>query len=73
MRGWAGFPAPRFPKITLRTSASAKPSGIGAWPSVEAACEATIRPAQTIQPQHAAIMAEAYTHYRNLYPALKTI
>jgi xylulokinase len=48
-------------------------TGIGAWPSVEAACEATIRPAQTIQPQHADIMAEAYTHYRNLYPALKTI
>jgi xylulokinase len=48
-------------------------TGIGAWPSVEAACEATIRPAQTIHPQHAAVMAEAYKHYRNLYPALKTI
>jgi xylulokinase len=48
-------------------------TGIGAWPSVEAACEATIRPAQTIHPQHPAVMAEAYTHYRNLYPALKTI
>jgi xylulokinase len=48
-------------------------TGIGAWPSVEAACEATIRPAQTIQPQNAAVMAEAYAHYRNLYPALKSI
>jgi len=48
-------------------------TGIGAWPSVEAACEATIRPAQTIHPRNAAIMAEAYSHYRNLYPALKSI
>jgi xylulokinase len=48
-------------------------TGIGAWPSVEAACEATIRPAQTIQPQNAAVMAEAYAHFRNLYPALKSI
>jgi xylulokinase len=48
-------------------------TGIGAWPTVEAACKATIRPAQTIYPQNAAVMAEAYTHYRNLYPALKMI
>ena len=48
-------------------------TGIGAWPTVEAACEATIRPAQTIYPRNAAIMAEAYTHYRKLYPALKAI
>ena len=48
-------------------------TGIGAWPSVEAACEATIRPAQTIHPKNSATMAEAYTHYRNLYPALKMI
>ncbi len=48
-------------------------TGVGAWPSVEAACEATIRPAQTIQPQHAAAMAEAYGHYRRLYPALQQI
>jgi xylulokinase len=48
-------------------------TGVGAWPSVEAACEATIRPAQTVYPQHAAAMAEAYTHYRRLYPALKQV
>jgi xylulokinase len=48
-------------------------TGVGAWPSVEAACEATIRPAQTIAPRHATTMAEAYTHYRNLYPALKSV
>jgi xylulokinase len=48
-------------------------TGIGAWPTVEAACEATIRPAQTIAPKNAAIMAEAYTHYRRMYPALRQI
>jgi xylulokinase len=46
-------------------------TGIGAWPSVAAACEATIAVAQTIHPQHN--MAEAYTHFRNLYPTLKSI
>jgi xylulokinase len=48
-------------------------TGIGAWPSVESACEATIRPASTIQPKNSAIMADAYTHYRRLYPALKSV
>ena len=48
-------------------------TGIGVWPSVEAACAATIRPAATITPQHAPAMAEAYTHFRKLYPALKSI
>jgi xylulokinase len=48
-------------------------TGVGAWPSVEAACEATIRPAQTIYPENAATMAEAYTHFRRLYPALKQV
>jgi xylulokinase len=46
---------------------------IGAWPSVAAACEATIRPTATIHPTHAPEMAAAYTHYRRLYPALKQI
>jgi xylulokinase len=48
-------------------------TGVGAWPSVEAACEATIRPAQTVRPQHAEAMAKAYIQYRRLYPALKQI
>ena len=48
-------------------------TGIGAWPSVEAACAATIRPAATITPQHGPAMAEAYTHFRRLYPALKQV
>ena len=48
-------------------------TGIGAWPSVEAACAATIRPAATITPQNASAMAAAYAHFRRLYPALKSI
>jgi xylulokinase len=48
-------------------------TGVGAWPSVEAACEATIRPAQTIEPQHAGAMVEAYKHYQKLYYALRAI
>jgi xylulokinase len=48
-------------------------TGINAWPSVAAACAATIRPAATIAPQHADAMAEAYTRFRKLYPALKKI
>ncbi len=46
-------------------------TGVGAWPSVEAACEATVRPAQVIEPKHAEAMAKAYGHYRRMYPALK--
>jgi xylulokinase len=48
-------------------------TGVNAWPSVEAACAATIRPAATIHPQHPEAMAEAYAHFRKLYPALKSI
>jgi xylulokinase len=48
-------------------------TGVGAWGSVEEACEATIRAAATIVPQHPETMAEAYTHYRKLYPALCSI
>ncbi len=48
-------------------------SGVGAWPSVEAACQAAVRPAETIQPLHEAAMKEAYTRYRKVYPALRQI
>src|SRR6185312_11577178 len=48
-------------------------TGIGAFPSVAAACEATIRPAATIAPQNAEAMATTYAHFRNLYPALKKV
>jgi xylulokinase len=48
-------------------------TGVGAYPTVAEACEATIRPAATIAPQNTEAMATAYTHYRNLYPALRQI
>ncbi len=48
-------------------------TGIGAWPSVEAACGSTLRVAETVQPRHADVMAKHYAHYRKLYPALKHI
>ena len=48
-------------------------TGVGAWPSVEAACEATVRAAQVIEPKDAAVMAEGYARYRRMYPALKAI
>jgi xylulokinase len=47
--------------------------GVGAWDTVEAACAATVRVADTIQPRHAATMDEAYTRFRRVYPALKQI
>ena len=48
-------------------------TGVGAWPTVAAACEATIRPAATIAPKNAEAMAAAYARFRKLYPALKSI
>src|SRR5580698_4907785 len=41
-------------------------TGIGVWPSVEAACAATVRVAATIAPEHAAVMDEAYRRYRRI-------
>ena len=48
-------------------------TGIGAWPSVEAACAATIRVAETIAPKNQAVMDEAYKQYRKIYPALRSL
>src|SRR5271156_4428581 len=48
-------------------------TGVGAWPSVEAACAATVRVAETIAPKHASVMDVAYGQYRRIYPALKQI
>ena len=48
-------------------------TGIGAWPTVEAACAATIRVAETISPKNQAIMDEAYKQYRKIYPALRSL
>jgi xylulokinase len=45
-------------------------TGVGAWESVEAACAATVRPAQTVRPVHAAEMQSAYVRYRRIYSAL---
>jgi xylulokinase len=48
-------------------------TGVGAWSSVEAACDATIRVAQTIPAQQTEAMDKAYQQYRKIYPALKQI
>jgi xylulokinase len=47
--------------------------GVGAWPSVEAACAATVRVAEVIEPKNAEVMAAGYEEYRRVYPALKMI
>ena len=47
--------------------------GVGAWSSVQAACAATVKVAETIAPKHAAAMDEAYARFRRVYPALKEI
>lgn len=46
-------------------------TGVDAWPSVQAACAATICVAAVIKPVHGEAMRQAYPHYRRLYPALK--
>ena len=48
-------------------------TGVGAWASVDAACEQSIHVAETIQPRNARSMDEGYTHYRRMYPALRMI
>jgi xylulokinase len=48
-------------------------TGIGVWPTVEAACAATVRVAETITPKHAVVMNEGYKRYRRIYPALHEI
>ncbi len=48
-------------------------TGVGTWPSVEEACNCTLRVAETIQPQHADHMQTQYAHFRKLYPALKQV
>ncbi len=48
-------------------------TGVNAWPSVQAACAATIRPAETIEPIAGEAMRQAYPHYRRVYPALRDV
>lgn len=47
--------------------------GAGVWPTVDAACDRTVRTAQRISPdaQSAARMNQRYAEFRSLYPALK--
>jgi xylulokinase len=47
-------------------------TGAGVWPSVDAACEATLRVRETVYPSAAAVetMNAAYAQYRWVYPAL---
>ena len=47
--------------------------GVGAWPSVEAACDRVVRVAGDVAPNPAAVdaMARAYERYRTLYSALR--
>ena len=46
--------------------------GAGRWPSVEAACEATIRPDEVVVPagEAKAVYDAHYGRYRALYPML---
>jgi xylulokinase len=47
--------------------------GIGAWPSVEAACAETVKVAQQIEPRNTPAMDNAYQQFKQLYPALRAI
>lgn len=49
--------------------------GVGAWPSVDAACKAVVRVAASISPDPAiaGIMKSQYSAYRRVYPATRGI
>jgi len=47
--------------------------GVGAWPSVQAACAETVHIAESIKPKNTAAMDAAYTRFRRVYPALREI
>jgi xylulokinase len=52
-------------------------AGVGAkaWPSVDAACDAVVRVAESVSPsaEDSKVMDKAYAAYRRLYPAMKSI
>jgi xylulokinase len=52
-------------------------AGVGAriWPTVDDACDATVRRADVVTPQPGAVavMNEQYARYRRMYPALRSI
>jgi xylulokinase len=49
--------------------------GVGAWTSVDAACDAVVRVAKRTlpDPEASRVMQETYFRYRQLYPALRTL
>jgi xylulokinase len=49
--------------------------GVKAWPSVDAACDAVVRIAETTSPnsKDSLVMEKAYASYRRIYPAMKSI
>lgn len=48
-------------------------TGIHAWPSVQDACAATVRPAEVIEPKDVMAMEHAYPRYRRVYPAMREV
>src|SRR6266571_3705161 len=50
-------------------------TGVGAWSSVDEACDAVVRVAKKITPNQkdSSTMQQAYPAYRKIYPALKTL
>ena len=52
-------------------------AGVGAkaWPSVDAACDAVVRVAGSVNPnsEDSKVMEKAYAAYRRMYPAMKSI
>ncbi len=48
-------------------------TGIGIWPSVQAACAEAVHVADTIEPQHSVEMDAIYRQFRKVYPALREI
>ncbi len=49
--------------------------GAGVWTSVDAACEAVVRPADVVSPQAEAlaVLNDRYEEYRRIYPALRQV
>ena len=47
--------------------------GVKAWPTVEAACAATVQVAREVAPRNASEMVAAYQGFRRMYPALRQI
>jgi xylulokinase len=49
--------------------------GVGAWASVDAACDSVVRVAKRTNPdlKSASVMLDAYVKYRRIYPALRNI